>query len=160
MQPTPVLSLGSDLQSPSLSSQPSPTLAGEQTSLSGWLVLVGTDPLCRNFSALLCTPVFALSSMAPKLPLHPPPYPPNPRLHQWRVFLVCGNFSSFTAHSQRCRSHPYSFVSVFFFFLLPYPGTCKVSCLLGSLRSSASIQYRCSVWGLLPAFSRCSVGVL
>ena len=33
--PTPVLSLGSD-RSPSLSSQPPPTPAGEQTSLSGW----------------------------------------------------------------------------------------------------------------------------
>ncbi|KAJ8790073.1 hypothetical protein J1605_021511 [Eschrichtius robustus] len=35
-QPTPVLSLGSDLRSPSLSSQPRPVLVGEQTSLSGW----------------------------------------------------------------------------------------------------------------------------
>ncbi|KAJ8782071.1 hypothetical protein J1605_010584 [Eschrichtius robustus] len=34
-QPTPVLSLGSDLRSPSLSSQPPPAPAGEQTSLSG-----------------------------------------------------------------------------------------------------------------------------
>ncbi|KAJ8788949.1 hypothetical protein J1605_022355 [Eschrichtius robustus] len=34
--PTPVLSLGSDLRSPSLSSQPLPAPAGEQTSLSGW----------------------------------------------------------------------------------------------------------------------------
>ncbi|KAJ8787267.1 hypothetical protein J1605_005853 [Eschrichtius robustus] len=38
MQPTLVLSLGSDLRSPSLSSQPPPILAGEQTSLSGWYV--------------------------------------------------------------------------------------------------------------------------
>ncbi|KAJ8794098.1 hypothetical protein J1605_019090 [Eschrichtius robustus] len=35
-QPTPVLSLGSDFRSPSLSSQPPPAPAGEQTSLSGW----------------------------------------------------------------------------------------------------------------------------
>ena len=35
-QPTPILSLGSDLQSLSLSSQPPPALAAEQTSLSGW----------------------------------------------------------------------------------------------------------------------------
>ena len=35
-QPTPVLSLGSDLGSQSLSSQPPPVLADEQTSLSGW----------------------------------------------------------------------------------------------------------------------------
>ncbi|KAJ8778983.1 hypothetical protein J1605_013217 [Eschrichtius robustus] len=35
--PTPVLSLGSDLRSLSLSSQPPPIPAGEQTSISGWL---------------------------------------------------------------------------------------------------------------------------
>ena len=34
--PTPVLSLGSDLQSLSLNSQPPLILAGEQTSLQGW----------------------------------------------------------------------------------------------------------------------------
>ena len=35
-QPTPVLSLGCDLQRGSLSSQVPPFMAGEQTSLSGW----------------------------------------------------------------------------------------------------------------------------
>ena len=35
-QPTPVLSLGSELQGLSLSSQPPPAPEGEQTSLSGW----------------------------------------------------------------------------------------------------------------------------
>ena len=49
-------------------------------------------------------------------------------------------FSSFTAPSHWCRSRPYSFVSVFSFFL-PYPGTWGVSCLLGGLRSSASVLY-------------------
>ena len=66
---------------------------------------------CLCFS--LCTSFAALSSMAPKL------LPPTPYLHQWRGFLVCGNISSFTAPSQRCRSHPYSFVSVFSFFFCP-----------------------------------------
>ena len=37
------------------------------------------------------------------------------------------------------RAHPYSFVSVFFFFLFPYPCTWGVSFLFGGLRSSASI---------------------
>ncbi len=36
---------------------------------------------------------------------------------------------------------PLSFCLSFFFFLLPYPGTWGVSCLLGGLRSSASVQY-------------------
>ena len=36
-----------------------------------------------------------------------------------RGFLVCGNFSSFTVPSQKCRSCPYSFVSVFPFSFCP-----------------------------------------
>ena len=83
----------------------------------------------------LRTPVAALSSVAPKLPPSA-----THSLRPRRAFLVCGNLSSFTAPSQRCRSHPSSFVSVFFFFLFPYPGTWGVSCLWGGLRSSASIQ--------------------
>ena len=60
----------------------------------------------------LCTPVAALSSVAPKLP------PSATRsLRPRRGFLVCGNLSSFTAPSHWCRSRPYSL-----FFLLPYPG--------------------------------------
>ena len=66
---------------------------------------------------------------------------PTSHLHQWRVFPVCWNFSSFTAPSQRCRSHPYSFFSVLFcFFFCPTPGMWGYSCLLGSLLSSASVQ--------------------
>ena len=82
----------------------------------------------------LCTPVAVLSSVAPKLP------PSATRsLRPRRAFLVCGNISSFTAPSQWCRSRPYSNLC-FFFFLLPYPGTWAVSCLLGGLRCSASFQ--------------------
>ena len=135
MQPTPVLSLGSDRWSLSLSSQPPATPVGEQTSLSAWWVLVGTYPLCGNLSALPSAPLLLCSP--PRLGSFPPT---QACLCQWRGFLVCGNFSSFTAPSQRCRSHPYSFVSVFFFFLLSYSVTWGFSCLLGSLMSSASIQ--------------------
>ena len=112
-QPTPVLSLGSDLRSQSLSSQPPSAPVGEQTSLLGWGVLVCTDP----------------------------------RLCQWRGFLVCGNFSSFTATSHSCRSHPYSFVSVFSFFFCPT-----------QVRGEFLAFWE--VWGLLTVFSRCSVGVV
>ena len=134
-QPTPVFSLRSDLQSPSVSSQPPPTLVGEQTSISGWWMLVGTDPLHENLSAFPSAPLLLLS----------PPWLQSftlttPRLHQWRGFLVCGNVSSFTAPSQRCRSRPYSFVSVFSFFFCPTQLHGGVYCLLGSLRSSACIQ--------------------
>ena len=48
--------------------------------------------------------------------------PPTPLPHQWRGSLLCGNFSSFTAPSLRCRSRPYSFVSVFSFFFCPTQG--------------------------------------
>ena len=90
----------------------------------------------------LCTPVAVLSSVAPKLP-------PSTTcsLRPRRGFLVCGNFSSFTAPSQRCRSHPYSFVSVFSFFFCPTQ-------VCGDILASWE------VWGLLSAFSRCSVWVV
>ena len=61
---------------------------------------VGISPLCPLQTC--CCTLLRGSEASP----HPP---------QWRVFLVSRNFSSFTAPSQRCRSHPYSFVSVFFF---------------------------------------------
>ena len=66
---------------------------------------------------------------------------------QWRGFLVCGNFSSFTAPSQRCRSRPYSFVSVFSFFFCPT-----------QVRGVFLAFWE--VWGLLPVFSWCSVRVV
>ena len=133
--PAPVLSLGSDLRSPSLSSQPPPAPAGEQTSLG--LVSAGQhrSSVQESLCFALRTPVAALSSVAPKLPPSS-----TPSLCPRRGFLVCGNLSSFTAPSHWCRSRPYFFCLCFFFFLLPYPGTWGVSCLSGSLRSSASVQ--------------------
>ena len=119
---------------------PAPTCPGRWADQPLRLVSVGghrsfvRESLCFS----LCTLVAALSSMAPR---HPP------RLHQWRGFLVCGNFSSFTAPSQWCRSCPYSFVSVFSFFLCP-------------TQECGEFLAFWEVWGLLPAFSRCSVGVV
>ena len=81
--------------------------------------------------------------MALKLPTPPP----TPRLCPWRGFLVCGDFSSFTAPSQRCRSHPYSFVSLFSLFFCPT-----------QVRGDFLAFWE--FWGLLPAFSRCSLGVV
>ena len=83
----------------------------------------------------LRTPVVSLSSVAPKLPSST-----TRSLCPRRGFLVCGNLSSFTAPSHWCRSRPYSFVSVISFFFCPTQVRGGVSCLLGSLRSSASIQ--------------------
>ena len=56
---------------PQLPAPPAP--AGEQTSLSGWCVLVGTNPLCGNLSALPSAPLWLrsppwLRSFPPLLP--------------------------------------------------------------------------------------------
>ena len=57
-----------------------------------------------------------------------------------RGFLVCGNFSSFHSSLPLVQVPSLFFCLCFFFFFLPYPGTWGVSCLLGGLRSSVSIQ--------------------
>ena len=142
MQPTPVLSPGSEQRSLSLSSLPPPTTRVEQTSVSGWWVLVGTSTLCGNLSALSFAPL--LLRFPPWLRILPPP---TPCLRPRRGFLVRGKFSSFTAPSQRCRSHPYSFVSVLSFFLFPT-----------QVRGEFLAFWE--VCGLLPVLSRCSVGVV
>ena len=95
----------------------------------------------ESLRCALRTPVAALSSVAPKLP------PTTPHLLQWRVSLVCGNLSSFTAPSHWCRSQPYSFVSFFSGIFCP-----------SQVRGDFLAFWE--VWGLLPAFSRCSVGVV
>ena len=142
MQPPPVLSLGSDLWSLSLSSQPPPDSEVEQTSLSGWWVLVGTDPLCGNLSALPSAPLLLHSP--PWLRSFPPAHPPFPLVKElpsvWKPFLL----HSSLPEVQVC---PYSFVSVFSFFFCP-----------AQVRGKFLAFWE--VWGLLQAFSRCSIGVL
>ena len=76
-----------------------------------------------------------------------PPAPLTPCPHQLRGFLAFGNFSSFTAPSQRCRSHPYSFVSVFSFFFCP-------------TQVHGDFLAFWEVWGFLLVFSRYFVGVV
>ena len=139
-QPTPVLSLGSDLQSPSLSSQPPPAPVGEQTSLLDWWVLVSSDPLFRNLSAL---PSAALLLHSPpwlwSFPPATPPSLPVKRLPSvWKLFLL---HSSFPEVQVWCL-----FFCLCFFF-------CPTQ-VCGEFLAFWE------VWGLLPAFSRCSVGVV
>ena len=130
----------SDFWSLSLSSKPPLAPVGEQTfSQAGecWLALI----LCAGISPLCLLPFYCCSLLRGSKASPPPPH-----LHQWRGFLVCGNFSSFTAPSPRCRSHPYYFVSVFSFFFRPTQVCWEFLAFW-------------EVWGLLPVFSRCSVGV-
>ena len=141
MLPTPVLSLQSD-RSPSLSSQPRPPRRGSrQASQAGecW----SAPSLCAGIS-LLCPPHScgcALLRGSEASPLcHPQSLPV-------KGLLVRGNLSSFTAPSHWCRCRPYSFVSVISFFFCPTQ-VCEEFLAFWE------------VWGLLPAFSRCSVGVV
>ena len=131
---TPVLSLGSD-RSLSLSSQPRPPWrVSRRASRAGecWSALIlcaGISPLCPPHPcgcALLCG--------SEASPLSHPQSPPAKGLPSvWRPFLL---------HSSLPLVQVPSLFSCLccFFFLLLYPGTWGISCLLGSLRSSATVQ--------------------
>ena len=139
--PTPVLSLRSN-RSPSLSSQPPPTPVGEQTSLLGWWVLVGTDPLCGNLSVLPSAPLWLCSPAW--LRSFPPPRPAvsarEGASSVWKPFLLHSSLLLVQVPSLY-------FVSVFSFFFYPT-----------QVRGEFLAFWE--VWRLLPAFSRCSVGVV
>ena len=131
--PTPVLSLGSDLRSSSLSSQPRPPRrVSRQASRAGecWsapILCAGISPLCPPHP---CDCALLRGSEAS--PRHPSS-PPGKRLPSvWKLFLL----HSSLPEVQRTLF----FCLCFFFILLFYPPTWGVSCLLGSLRSSASVQ--------------------
>ena len=104
-----------DLTSEARASAPSPhppRRVSRQASRAGecWLapiLCVVISPLCPLHPCCCALLRGALASS-----------PATLRLRQ-RGSLVCGNFSSFSAPSQRCRSHPYSFVSVFSCFFCP-----------------------------------------
>ena len=105
------------LTSEAQASAPSPHMpwqVSRQTPQAGecWLAPIlyaGISPLCPLHPC--CCALLRGSEASPL---------PTPHLRQGRGSLGCGNFSSFTAPSQRCRSHPYSFVSFFLFsFALP-----------------------------------------
>ena len=92
--------------------------------------------LCARISLLCplhpCCCTLLCGSEASRQPTTPsPPVKGLPSV--WKLFLL---------HSSLSEVHVPSlfFCFGFFFFLLPYPGTWGVSCPLGSLRSSASVQ--------------------
>ena len=119
------LSLCSQHQSLGLSSKPrvpapSPCTY-QQTHVSGWKAQCDGMTVCVGLSlSCLPQPIFALSSEPLKLPFFPDWSP------WWcGTFPGCENLSSFSASSQRCRSHP---AFLIFFFLLSYLVTWR-SCL-------------------------------
>ena len=140
-QPTSVFSLESDLWSPSLSSQPPPTPVDEQTSLSGWWVLVGTDTLCRNLSTLPSAPLLLCSPLWLQgfpLPVHPPSPPVKGLPSVWKLFLLPSSLPEVQV--------PSLFFCLCFFF--------------GPTRVHGDFLAFWEVRGLLPAFSGCSIGVV
>ena len=96
---------------------------------AGWHRSSPLCPLHPCCCALLCG--FKASPSAQ--PAHPL-YPPVKGLPSvWKLFLLHSSLPEVQVPSL-------FFCVCFFFFLLPYTGTWGFSCLLGSLRSSASIQ--------------------
>ena len=133
--PTPVLSLGSG-RSRSLSSQPRPPQrVSRQASRAGGccsapILCAGISPLCPPHP---CGCALLRGSEAS--PLRHPQSPPAKGLPSvWTPFLLHGSLPLVQVPSL-------FFCLYYFFFLLPYPGTWGVSCLLGGLTSSASVQW-------------------
>ena len=126
-----------DLISEARASAPSPARPGGGVDKPLGLVSAGRHryPVRESLCFALCTPVAALSSVALKLP---PPHPPSPPVKGlssvWKPFLLHSSLPLVQVPSL-------FFCLSFFFFLLPYPGTWGVSCLLGGLTSSASVQW-------------------
>ena len=102
--------------------------------------------LCAGISQL-CPPHpcgCALLRGSEASPLRHPQSPPAKGLPSvWKRFLLHGSLPEVQVLSL-------FFCLCFFLFLLPYPGMWGISCLLGGLRSSASIQWvfcrSCSTW--------------
>ena len=99
-------------------------------------MLVGTDPLCGNISTLPSVPLLLHSPpwLRSSPNCHPPSLPAKGLPSVWKLFLLHSSLPEVQVPSL-------FFCLCFFFFLLPYPVTWGVCCLLGSLRSSASVQY-------------------
>ena len=83
----------------------------------------------------LRTPVAALSSVAPKLP----PLPPTVSARKGASYSV-ETFPPSQLPPTHAGPVPI-LLFLLFFFLLSYPATWGVSCLLGGLTSSASVQW-------------------
>ena len=93
------------------------------------ILCAGISPLCPPHP---CGCAILLGSEAsPLCHLQSPPTKGLPSV--WKLFLLHSSLPEVQVPSL-------FFCLCFFFFLLPYPGTWGVSCLLGGLRSSASIQ--------------------
>ena len=133
--PTPVLSLGSDQARASAPSPRPPRRVSRQASRGGEccsapILCAGISPLCPPHP---CGCALLRGSEAS--PLCHPQSPPTKGLPSvWKSFLLHGSLPLVQVPSL-------FFCLCYFFFLLPYPSTWGVSCLLGGLTSSARVQW-------------------
>ena len=110
-----------------------PRRASRQASRAGecWsapILCAGISPLCPPHPC--CCALLRGSEASPLCHPQSPPVKGLPSV--WKPFLL---------HSSLPLVQVLSLLSLFFlFFLLPYPGTWGVSCLLGGLRFSASVH--------------------
>ena len=125
-----------DLSSEARASAPSPRpprRLSRQASQPGecWsapILCAGISPLCPH---PCCCALLRGSEASPLRHLQSPPAKGLPSV--WKPFLLHSSLPLVQVPSL-------FFCLCFFFFLLPCPGTWGVSCLLGGLRSSASVQ--------------------
>ena len=92
------------------------------------ILCVGISPLCPLHPSCC-----ALLHGSEASPCHTPSPPVKGLPSVWKLFLLHSSLPKVQVPSL-------FFCLCFFFFLLPYPGAWGFSCLLGSLRSSASIR--------------------
>ena len=126
-----------DPTSEARASAPSPRLpwrVSRQVSRAGecWsaqILCVGISVLCPLHP--YCCALLRGSEASPLCHPQSPPAKGLPSV--WKPFLLHSSLPEVQVPSL-------FFCNCFFFFLLPYPGTWGVSCLLGGLRSSASVQ--------------------
>ena len=125
-----------DLTSEAQASAPSPHLpwrVSRQAFQAGecWLapiLCVGISPLCPLHPCCCALLHGSGASLC-----HPPSPPVKGLPSVWKLFLLHSSLPLVQV--------PFLFFCLcFFFFLLPYPGMWGVSCLLGSLKSSPSVQ--------------------
>ena len=100
-------------------------------------MLVDTDPLCRNLSALPSAPVAALSSMAPKLsPRHSLSLPVKGLPSVWKLFLL---------HSSPPRGAGPIPILLFLFFLFSFALPRYMGIFLPFRKSEVSCQHSVGV---------------
>ena len=129
-QPTPVLSLRASAPSPRPPQQVSRQASRAGECCSAPILCAGISPICPPHP---CGCALLHGSEASPL-CHLQSLPAKGLPSVWRPFLLHSSLPLVQVPSL-------FFCLCYFFFLLPYPSTWGVSCLLGGLTSFASVQW-------------------